>query len=140
MFDNPRVRGLYASLSDGWTYLNAHDRPQVPERVSSAVSRGFRVSSLLAPPEMPEEAGSHARTQAPGRRMGHDFVDAARIAIADLTGARPECVILGPNRALLLDQLATKMSRKLRLGQEVILSRIDDPANIASWQLSLIHI
>ena len=35
-FDVASVRGLYTSLGDGWTYLNAHDAPQIPERVSAA--------------------------------------------------------------------------------------------------------
>ncbi len=132
MFDVPRVRGLYASLSDGWTYLNAQDFPQVPERVSSAVARSFRVASLLEPPE--SATGSHSRAQRPGRRIGESFGDSARIAIADLTGARPENVVLGASRAALLDDLAHALYRRLRLGQEVVLSRIDDPANVAPWK------
>lgn len=132
MFDNPRVRGLYASLSDGWTYLNAQSHPQVPERVSSAVSRSFRVAPLLEPVEVAQ--GSHSRATKAGRRVGESFVDAARVAIADLVGGRPECVILGASRASLINQLATAMGRKLRLGQEMVLSRIDAPANIEPWQ------
>lgn len=38
-YDVFSVRGLYTSLGDGWTYLNAHDCPQIPERVSAAVAR-----------------------------------------------------------------------------------------------------
>lgn len=132
VFDNATVRGLYASLSDGWTYVNAQSHPQVPERVSSAVARGFRVAPLLEHREA--QRGSHSRAQALGRRVGESFVDAARIAVADLVGARPECVILGASRASLINQLATAMGRKLRLGQEMVLSRIDAPANIEPWQ------
>nr|WP_274706524.1 aminotransferase class V-fold PLP-dependent enzyme [Corynebacterium macclintockiae] len=123
---------MYASLSDGWTYLNAQDFPQVPERVSSAVARSFRVASLLEPPE--SATGSHSRAQRPGRRIGESFGDSARIAIADLTGARPENVVLGASRAALLDDLAHALYRRLRLGQEVVLSRIDDPANVSPWK------
>nr|WP_296239879.1 aminotransferase class V-fold PLP-dependent enzyme [uncultured Lawsonella sp.] len=132
MFDVPRVRGLYASLSDGWTYLNAQDFPQVPERVSSAVARSFRVASLLEPPE--SATGSHSRAQRLGRRIGESFGDSARIAIADLTGARPENVVLGASRAALFDDLAHALYRRLRLGQQVVLSRVDDPANLAPWK------
>lgn len=31
--DVASVRGLYSGLSDGWTYLNAHDTPQIAERL-----------------------------------------------------------------------------------------------------------
>ncbi|KAB1502743.1 aminotransferase class V-fold PLP-dependent enzyme [Corynebacterium sp. 320] len=131
MFDNPRVRGLYASLSDGWTYVNAQSHPQVPEKVSAAVARAFRVSNLQQPIEV--GSGFHSRTEQPGRRLGETFEHAARVAAADLVGGRPECVILGPSRAALLDGLAQVMGHKLRLGQEVVLSRVDDPANITPW-------
>ncbi|AHI04102.1 aminotransferase [Corynebacterium falsenii DSM 44353] len=132
MFDNPRVRGLYASLSDGWTYMNAQDYPQVPERVSAAVSRSFRASPLLEPMESPHGVASDNKVL--GRRIGEQFVDAAKNAVADLTGALPSNVVLGSSRAALLDQLASVLYRRLRLGQEVVLSRIDDPANIRPWR------
>ena len=132
MFDNPRVRGLYASLSDGWTYMNAQDYPQVPERVSAAVSRSFRASPLLEPMESPHGVASDNKVL--GRRIGEQFVDAAKNAVADLTGALPDNVVLGSSRAALLDQLASVLYRRLRLGQEVVLSRIDDPANIRPWR------
>ena len=132
MFDNPRVRGLYASLSDGWIYVNAQSRPQIPERVSSAVSRSFRTAPLLEQAE--SVRGSHSRAQRVGRRIGENFVDSARIAVADLVGSRPECVILGASRASLIRQLSMTMGRKLSLGQEIVLSRVDAPANIEPWQ------
>ena len=47
VFDVARVRGLYTSLGDGWTYLSAHAQPQIPERVSSAVARGFRQAPVV---------------------------------------------------------------------------------------------
>lgn len=132
MFDTPRVRGLYSSLADGWVYLNAQDFPQIPERVSSAAARSFRIAPLLETQEA--SAGLHSRQPQLGRRVGESYIDAARTAIADLTGASKECVIVGPSRASLLDNLATALSRRLRLGEEVVLSRIDDPANITPWK------
>lgn len=132
MFDNPRVRGLFASLSDGWTYVNAQSRPQVPEKVSAAVARAFRVSNLLEPLEV--GSGSHSRAEQLGRRRGESFDVAARVAVADLVGGRPELVILGPSRGALLARLAHTLGRKLRLGQEMVLSRIDDPVNINPWR------
>lgn len=131
MFDNPSVRGLYTSLSEGWTYLNGQDAPQVPERVSAAVSRAFRIAPLLAPSEA--ASGSHSRVQRAGTRMGESFAAAARTAVADLVGGRPECVILGTSREALVDRLAHQMYRRLRLGQEIVLSRTDDAATVRPW-------
>ena len=121
VFDIARVRGLYESSSEGWTYLNAAQRAQLPEKVSSAVARAFRAAPLQGES---------------GRPRGHAAVTAAREAIADLVGASPECVVLGPSRAALLGTLATAVPRKLRMGREVVLSRIDDPANSTPWKLA----
>lgn len=134
VFDVARVRGLYVSLSDGWTYLNAGERAQVPERVSSAVSRAFRTAPLQAHTEM--SSGSHSRAQVPGGAVGAQITASARLAVADLVGGRPDGVVLGPNRAVLLHTLSTAMSRQLRMGREVVLSRVDDPANTAPWLMA----
>lgn len=137
MFDNPQVRGLYSSLSGDWVYLNAHAFPQVPERVSLAVSRSFRAASLM---ESFEDSGDdtthhsrHSRS-ARRRRIGESFTDAARTAIADLTGASRDCVVLGSSRAVLLDRLSALLSRRLTLGQEIVVTRVDDPENIEPWR------
>lgn len=127
VFDSARVRGLYVSQSDGWTYLNAGARAQVPEKVSSAVTRSFRTAPLQRDPD---PAGGVGGTR------GDAFVDAARIAIADLVGGDPECVVLGPSRAALLNTLAAALPAKLRMGREVVLSRVDDPATTAPWELT----
>jgi selenocysteine lyase/cysteine desulfurase len=121
VFDIARVRGLYESSSEGWTYLNAGQRAQLPEKVSSAVARAFRAAPL-------QGSSGHPR--------GDDYVTSAREAIADLVGSSPECVVLGPSRAALLSTLATAVPAKLRMGREVVLSRIDDPSNISPWQLA----
>lgn len=57
VFDVARVRGLYVSLSDGWTYLNAHESPQIPEKVSGAVARSFRMAPSVA--QVEPSTGSH---------------------------------------------------------------------------------
>ncbi|PZP00761.1 MAG: aminotransferase, partial [Corynebacterium urealyticum] len=105
--------------------MNAATDPQLPERVSGAVSRAFRSAPLAAPIE--ETHGEHSRTASPGTRIGESHIKSARVAIADLVGARPEHVILGSS------QLAESLSHRLRLGRQVVLSRVDDGANIDPW-------
>lgn len=137
MFDNPQVRGLYSSLSGDWVYLNAHVFPLVPERVSAAVARSFRVASLMESfAEDSADAGHSSRhsSSARRRRIGESFSDAARTAVADLTGASRDCVVLGPSRAVLLDRLSGLLSRRLTLGQEIVVTRVDDPENIEPWR------
>ena len=74
-YDVASVRGLYTSLSDGWTYLNAHDCPQIPERVSAAVSRSFRLAPSVPAPE--GRTGTHSR-QSLGRPEGDNLLASAR--------------------------------------------------------------
>lgn len=122
VFDVARVRGQYLSLGDGWTYLNAHQCPQVPERVSAAVSRSFRLASR--PAEVEPSSGSHSRATEPGRLQGELLLDDARLAIADLCGATPERVVLGPSREVLNVMLARAMRPLLRRAS-VVLSGLD---------------
>ena len=131
MFDVARVRGLYISLGDGWTYLNAHQRAQMPATVSTAAATGFRISSLCADVELGE--GSHSKPTEVGATRGEEFHAAARRAVADLVGSRPGCVVLGPSKAQLIATLSQALSHRIGLGTEMILSRADDAATSSAW-------
>ncbi len=61
------------------------------------------------------------------------MLDAARRAVADLLNADPAGVVLGADRAVLLTSLADASSTRAGLGNEVVVSRLDDEANIAPW-------
>lgn len=124
VYDVARVRGQYLSLGDGWTYLNAHQCPQIPERVSAAVSRSFRLATGVAEVEAP--SGSHSRAYAPGRLHGESLVDDARLAVADLCGVTPDRVILGPDLPVLYSRLARALRPLLRRNSSVVLSGLDD--------------
>lgn len=123
-YDVASVRGLYTSLSGGWTYLNAHDAPQVPERVASAVSRSFRTAATVAPPE--PARGTHTR-HAPGAPEGGTLIADAKAAVADLVGATPERVVLGPNVSSLYMALANAMRPVLRHNSTIVLNNLDRP-------------
>jgi cysteine desulfurase family protein (TIGR01976 family) len=58
---------------------------------------------------------------------------AARQAVADLVGADPEGVVLGSDRAVLLTSLADSSAARVGLGYEMVVTRLDDEANIAPW-------
>lgn len=114
VFDVARVRGLYTSLGDGWTYLNAHQIPQVPERVSSGVAAAFRTHAQIG-------ADEHRAPQAITQ------LEQARQAVADLVGADPSCVVLGPTRQYLTHALARGLGSFVRRKAGVVLSRSDAP-------------
>ena len=77
---------------------------------------------------MPALVGTH-----PSAQRSAAVLEAARAAVADLFNADPAGVVLGADRAILLSSLAEASSSRAGLGYEVIVSRLDDEANIAPW-------
>lgn len=125
-YDVASVRGLYTGLSDGWTYLNAHDTPQIAERVTAGVARAFRTSAAVVSQDV--SAGSHSARPAAGTLEGPAHIEAARRAVADLVGVSADRVILGPSLPVLYSCLAAAMGPLLRRKSSVVLSQLDDPA------------
>ena len=121
--DVASVRGLYTGLSDGWTYLNAHDTPQIAERVSAGVARAFRMSPAVAAVEA--SSGSHSAPVTAGRLERTEFISTARMAIADLTDAHQDSVVLGPSLPVLYSKLAANLGPLLRRKSTVVLQRLD---------------
>jgi cysteine desulfurase family protein (TIGR01976 family) len=120
-FDVARVRGLHPSLGDGWVHFDAPTGMLIPDSVATTVSTAFRRSGATT-------VGAH-----PSARRSAAVLDAARAAVADLFNADPAGVVLGADRAILLSSLAEASSSRAGLGYEVIVSRLDDEANIAPW-------
>lgn len=120
-YDVARVRGLHPALGDGWTRFDAPAGMVVPESVASTVSTAFR--SVTA----------NVRSAHPTAHRSAALHDAARRAVADLVNADPAGVVLGADRAILLAALADASSARAGLGNELVVSRLDDEANIAPW-------
>lgn len=120
-YDVARVRGLHPSLGDGWVHFDAPAGILIPDSVATTVSTAFRRSGAST-------VGAH-----PSARRSAAVLDAAREAVADLVNADPGGVVLGADRAVLLSLLAEASSSRAGLGYEVIVSRLDDEANIAPW-------
>lgn len=120
-YDVARVRGLHPSLGDGWVHFDAPAGMLIPDSVATTVSTAFRRSGAST-------VGAH-----PSARRSAAVLNAAREAVADLVNADPGGVVLGADRAVLLSLLAEASSSRAGLGYEVIVSRLDDEANIAPW-------
>ena len=120
-YDVARVRGLHPALGDGWMRFDAPAGMAIPETVATTVSTAFR------------GAMANIRSSHPAALRSLALLDAARRAVADLLNADPAGVVLGPDRAVLLASLADASSTRAGLGNEVVVSRLDDEANIAPW-------
>jgi cysteine desulfurase family protein (TIGR01976 family) len=121
VYDVARVRGLHPSLGDGWAHLDAQLGMLVPESVATTVSTAFRGSR-------PDARGPH-----PSARRSAAVLEAARQAVGDLLNADPRGVVLGADRAILLRALADASATRAGLGYELVVTRLDDEANIAPW-------
>jgi cysteine desulfurase family protein (TIGR01976 family) len=120
-YDVARVRGLHPSLGGGWVHFDAQRGMLLPDSVSTTVSTAFRGS-------MPSAHGPH-----PSAQRSAAVLSAARQAVADLVGADPRGVVLGADRAVLISSLADASTSRTGLGNEVVVTRLDDEANIAPW-------
>jgi len=120
-YDVARVRGLHPALGDGWTRFDAQAGMAVPESVATTVSTAFR------------SAAANTASPHPAAQRSAALLDAARQAVADLLNADPAGVVLGSDRAVLLASLADASSTRAGLGSELVVSRLDDEANIAPW-------
>ncbi|CAN3131401.1 cysteine desulfurase-like protein [Mycobacterium sp. smrl_JER01] len=120
-YDVARVRGLHPSLGDGWVHMDAQNGMLLPDSVGRAVSTAFRGS-------MPTTSSPH-----PAARRSAAVLAAARQAVADLVNGHPAGVVFGADRAVLLTSLADAASGRVGLGYELVVSRLDDEANIAPW-------
>jgi cysteine desulfurase family protein (TIGR01976 family) len=119
--DVARIRGLFPTLGDGFLHLDGPAGMLIPESVSRAVGAALRVPLSGRGGVFPSSARSDA------------LVDAARRAVADLVGGDPAGVILGPNTTTLTDAVARALSRSWRMGDEIVVSRLDHDANIRPW-------
>jgi cysteine desulfurase family protein (TIGR01976 family) len=120
-YDVARVRGLHSALGDGWIRFDAQAGMVTPEAVATAVSTAFR--GTLANIASPHPAAQRSIA----------LLNAARTAIADLVNADPAGVVLGADRAVLLTSLADASWGRAGLGNEVVVSRLDDEVNIVPW-------
>lgn len=121
-FDVARVRGMTPAISDGWVHLDAPTGAQSPEQVALTMSTAIR-----APVSAPGGAF-------PASQRAEVIEDAARQAVADLVGADPRGVVLGPGREELFSRLAESVAQTWEMGEAIVLSRLDDVANTAPWE------
>jgi cysteine desulfurase family protein (TIGR01976 family) len=126
MVDLDTVRSQFPALSRrvGSTvaaYLDGPGGTQVPQGVIDAMA-GFLSaggSNLHGP-----FASSH-ETDA--------VLDAARSAVADLYGARPNEIVFGQNMTSLTYAFSRSLARTWHPGDNIVLSRLDHDANVTPW-------
>jgi cysteine desulfurase family protein (TIGR01976 family) len=120
-FDVKRVRAAYPALNDGFAYLDGAAGTQVPATVIDAIADAYRAG-------LGNVGGAF-----PASGRSGSIVAECRQALADLTGASPDGVILGPSMITLTHRLAEALSRRWERGDEIVVSRLDHDANVRPW-------
>lgn len=119
--DVARVRGLYPTLATATAQLDGAFAALQPESVVRAI-----ISTLRAAPARP---GSRSvRSQQSATRLLR-----ARRAVADLVRSRAEDVVLGDSTVSLISRFTALLSRDFRLGDEIVLSRLDADEVVRPW-------
>ena len=120
-FDVARVRGLFPTLGDGYIHFDGPGGTLIPESVARAVSAALRVPLSNRSGPFPSSARADA------------LVDAARRAFADLVGGEAGGVVLGANMTTITYGLARALAKTWKVGDEVVVSRLDHDANVRPW-------
>lgn len=120
-FDVARVRGLYLSVGGKTASLDGPFGALQPESVTRAI-----VATLRSAPTQPGSAS--IRSQRSAASLAH-----TRGALADLVGSTPESVVLGGAATTLHMQFAELLQRDWKLGDQLVLSRLDSDGVIRPW-------
>jgi cysteine desulfurase family protein (TIGR01976 family) len=129
MPDLSEVRSRFPALArelDGErvVFADAPGGSQVPETVIRAIADYLRRSN------------SNTHGLFGTSRETDAVIAAARRAGADITGADPDEIVLGPNATTLLLGLSRSFGRTLRPGDEVVVTTLDHDANVRPWVLA----
>ncbi|MEV0154450.1 cysteine desulfurase-like protein [Micromonospora sp. NPDC050686] len=120
-YDIARVRATYPALAEGFAHFDGAGGTQTAAPVIEAAAAAMRGAT-----------GNRSTAFAPGSRS-LELVAGARAAVADLLGAEPAGVVLGPSATALTYTLARTLGATWRPGDEVVLSRLDHDANVRPW-------
>lgn len=131
--DAERARADFPALrrqQDGQplAFLDGPGGTQVPQAVIDAMTDGYCRCNVNA-------GGAFATSQEVGLE-----VEAARAAMADFLGAEsPACIAFGANMTSFNFALARAFARRFKVGDEILITRLDHEANRGPWQTLAAH-
>jgi cysteine desulfurase family protein (TIGR01976 family) len=121
LLDIDRIRSGYPALAEGLLHFDGAGGTQFAAPVIDAVAETMRTA-----------VSNRGTASAPARRSG-EIVAAARSAVADLVGGRPDGVAFGPSATALTYLVARTLSQSWGPETEVVVSRLDHDSNVRPW-------
>ncbi|WP_033341841.1 cysteine desulfurase-like protein [Catenuloplanes japonicus] len=120
-FDVDAIRSRYPALTEGYIHFDNAGGSQVAAPVADAVAATMRAA-----------VSNRSSAFEPGRRSG-EIVAGARHALADLLGAAPQGIVIGPSATALTYRTARALADTWRPGDEIVVSRLDHDSNVRPW-------
>ena len=125
-FDLTWVRAQFPSLSQTVNghpaaFLDGPGGTQVPQRVIDAISEYLRRDNA-------NTGGAYATS-----RRTDAMIAEARNAMADLLQCGSDEIAFGPNMTTLTYAMSRAIGRELKLGDEIVVTRLDHDANVSPW-------
>ena len=120
-WDTDFVRGHFPALDQGWILMDNAGGSVVPRQVIDRVTRYMRRYQV-------QLGASYDLSAAAGER-----VEQGRRAMAELIGADPDEVVLGPSTTLNLELLAGALQPLFSAGDQLVVTNLDHEANIGVW-------
>ena len=119
--DVDAIRARYSALQRDLVFFDGPGGSQMPDEVIDAIAGYLRHSNA-------NMGGAFATS-----RETDAVVESARSAAADLLGATPDEVVLGPNMTTINFQFAHAVARTLVPGDEIVVTELDHDGNVSPW-------
>jgi len=116
------VRGLFPDACWERAFFENAGGSYVPESVVARVT-GYMRETQVQPGASYDASAKAAERMAAGQRL-----------MAELVGAAPDEVIIGPSTTMNVYVLARAMAGLLKPGGEIIVTNLDHEANIGAWE------
>jgi cysteine desulfurase family protein (TIGR01976 family) len=122
LFDVGSARARFSSLSDGgFVFLDAPGGSQVPDEVGDAIARTLREASA--------NNGAPYKTS----KRVEAIYNLARLDAGRFLNCSPDDVIFGANMTTLDFMLTRTAARDWRVGDRILVSRLDHDGGVAPW-------
>src|SRR6476469_8209275 len=122
LLDVEAVRARFSSLKDdGFVFLDAPGGSQVPDEVGDAIARTLR-----------EASANNGAPYATSKRV-EAIYNQARLDAGRFLNCSPDEVIFGANMTTLDFMLTRTAARDWRVGDKILVSRLDHDGGVAPW-------
>jgi cysteine desulfurase family protein (TIGR01976 family) len=118
-------RQRFPGLQDGWARLDGPAGTQMVDSAIDAMSDWSRSG----------RNANHGGLFAAGKATD-ELTESTRRVLAELLGADPAGVVIGPNMKSLTLKFAAAVGRELGPGDEIVCTRLDHDANVGPWLIA----